>query len=380
MRPILGKVFRQMKRTKVTVAPVVAPKPEAATMHDVARLAGVSSMTVSRVMNGKLSVRKDTREKVEAAVAALNYAPNQAARRLAGAKPIRVGFLYSNPSAGYLSEFLVGLLNQASLNNVQLVVEKCEAGEHEEEQTQRLIANGVDGIILPPPLCDAKPLIDLIAASGIPAVAAACGQPDKRVSAVSIDDYQAAYVMTSHLVSLGHQRIGFVIGHPNQTASARRLAGFQAALVDAGVPSFPELIVQGMFSYRSGLDAAQMLLGLDARPTAIFASNDDMAAAAVAIAYRMGLDVPGDLTVVGFDDTALATTIWPELTTMRQPITEMAEAALEFLVQQILAQRDGTPSAPEHILMDFSLVRRHSDAAPRLWPLRKSGVAMTSIV
>jgi LacI family transcriptional regulator len=338
------------------------------TMSDVAQLAGVSPMTVSRVMNGKTTVRQSTRDKVAAAVAALNYAPNQEARRLAGAKPIRVGFLYSNPSAGYLSEFLVGLLNQASLNNVQLLVEKCEAGEHEEEQTERLIANGVDGIILPPPLCDSARIIDLITESAIPAVAVACGQPDPKVSAVSIDDYQAAYAMTCHLIALGHQRIGFVIGHPNQTASARRLAGFKAAIAEKGAQADPELIVPGMFTYRSGLDAAEILLGLKERPTAIFASNDDMAAAVVAIAHRLGLDVPGDLTVAGFDDTALATTIWPELTTVRQPITEMAEAAVQFLVRQIRAQRDGTPAPSEHIVMDFALIRRQSDAAPRTRP------------
>jgi DNA-binding LacI/PurR family transcriptional regulator len=112
------------------------------------------------------------------------------------------------------------------------VVEKCEADEHGVEQARRLIANGVDGIILPPPLCDTRQLIDLIAASGTPAVTVACGQPDQRVSGVSIDDYLAAYAMTCHLISLGHQRIGFVIGHPNQSASARRLAGFQAAIAE----------------------------------------------------------------------------------------------------------------------------------------------------
>ncbi|SFU37549.1 LacI family DNA-binding transcriptional regulator [Pseudoduganella namucuonensis] len=343
-------------------------KPGVPTMSDVAKLAGVSPMTVSRVMNGDTKVRQSTRRKVDEAVAALNYVPNQAARRLAGSRPIRVGFLYSNPSAGYLSEFLVGLLNQASLNNVQLVVEKCEAGEHWKEQTQRLIENGVDGIILPPPLCDTPALIDLIAAAAMPAVTVACGAPDPRVCAVSIDDFQAAYDMTSHLIALGHQRIGFIIGHPNQSASARRLAGFKAAIKAKGVQAAPELIVQGMFTYRSGLDAAEMLLSLEQRPSAVFASNDDMAAATVAIAHRMGLDVPGDLTVAGFDDTALATTIWPELTTVRQPITVMAEAAVQYLVRQIRALREGAPEDPEHVAMDFELIRRQSDAAPRHRP------------
>jgi LacI family transcriptional regulator len=362
-----------MTKSKVKPAPVpaVQSRSQAPTMADVAELAGVSPMTVSRVMNGDTNVREKTRNRVDAAVAALNYVPNQAARRLAGSRPIRVGFLYSNPSAGYLSEFLVGLLNQASPNNVQLVVEKCEADEHGVEQARRLIANGVDGIILPPPLCDVHNLIDLIATSGTPAITVACGQPDPRVGGVSIDDYQAAYAMTCHLIALGHQRIGFVIGHPNQSASARRLAGFKAAIAEKHVQSAAELIVQGQFTYRSGLDAAESLLGLAQRPTAVFASNDDMAAAVVAIAHRLGLDVPGDLTVAGFDDTALATTIWPELTTVRQPITAMAEEAVQSLVRLIRAQRNGTPEAPEHVVTKHTLVRRQSDAAPRLRPSAK---------
>jgi LacI family transcriptional regulator len=256
---------------------------------------------------------------------------------------------------------------------VQLVVEKCE-GEQWKDKTQRLIDNGVDGIILPPPLCDTPGLIDLIARAHIPAVTVACGMPDKRVSAVSIDDYQAAYTMANHLMSLGHQRIGFVIGNPNQTASGRRLEGFKAAIKDRAITNPPELIVQGMFTYRSGLDAAEALLSLEQRPSAIFASNDDMAAAAVAIAHRMGLDVPGDLTVAGFDDTALATTIWPELTTVRQPIADMAETAVKFLVRQIRAEREGAPEEPEHLLVNFSLIRRQSDAAPRMRPSSKISV------
>ncbi|MES2037075.1 MAG: LacI family DNA-binding transcriptional regulator [Pseudomonadota bacterium] len=359
-----------MTKSKVKQEPVaiVDNQQHAPTMSDVAKLAGVSAMTVSRVMNGDSNVREQTRTRVDAAIAQLNYIPNQAARRLAGLRPIRIGFLYSNPSAGYLSEFLVGLLNQVSPNNIQLVVEKCEADEHDVEQAQRLITNGVDGIILPPPLCDSARLIELIAATGTPAVTVACGQPDPRVGGISIDDYEAAYAMVCHLVALGHHRIGFIIGHPNQSASARRLEGFKAAIAEKNVESAPELITQGMFTYRSGLDAAEALLGLPERPTAIFASNDDMAAAVVSIAHRLGLDVPGDLTVAGFDDTSLATTIWPELTTVRQPIADMAEAAVQLLLQQIRGQRNGTPQAPEHVRIEHTLVRRQSDAAPRLRP------------
>jgi LacI family transcriptional regulator len=338
------------------------------TMVDVARLAGVSAMTVSRVMNGKTTVHEKTRKKVADAVAALNYAPNQEARSLAGAKPVRIGFLYSNPSAGYLSEFLVGLLNQASINNVQLFVEKCDAGEHELEQTERLIRNGLDGIILPPPLCDSQAVIARLKAAGGPVAVVACGQPDPEVNSIRIDDYQAAYQMTRHLIALGHRRIAFIAGHPNQTASARRQAGYLAAVREGPADTDPGLIVPGQFTYHSGLEAAETLLAMPERASAVFASNDDMAAATVAVAHRLGLDVPGDLTVVGFDDTALATTIWPSLTTVRQPVADMAEAAVQQLLRHIRGQRAGTPLRPVHELMEFSLIRRQSDAAPRIRP------------
>ena len=338
------------------------------TMVDVAKLAGVSAMTVSRVMNGKTLVRESTRRKVADAVAALNYTPNQEARNLAGSKPIRVGFLYSNPSAAYLSEFLVGLLNQSGLNNVQLFVEKCEAGNHETEHTQRLIDNGLDGVILPPPLCDSEAVLGCVARAGIPAVVVACGSPAAGLGAVSIDDFDAAHYMTRHLIALGHQRIGFIVGHPNQSASARRLDGYRAAIAEMNADASDELVVQGMFTYRSGLDAAEQLLALADRPTAIFASNDDMAAATVAVAHRLALDVPGDLTVTGFDDTALATTIWPELTTVRQPIAEMAREAVQALVRRVRALREDETAEPEQTRLDFVLVRRQSDAAPRVRP------------
>jgi LacI family transcriptional regulator len=340
-------------------------------MLDVAKLAGVSPMTVSRVMNGKSIVRESTRKKVAEAAAALNYAPNQEARILAGGKPVRVGFLYGMPSersGSYLTEVLLGLLNETSMNNVQLLVKKSEEGDMVIEQTQRLIDSGLDGIILPPPLGDNAAIVDLIVNAGIPVVVIACGRPDARASAIGIDDRSAAYSMTRHLIELGHQRVGFIAGHPHQSVSAPRLAGYQDAVRELGADAAPELVVQGMFNYRSGLDAAETLLALPERPTAIFASNDDMAAAAVAVAQRLGLDVPGDITVAGFDDTALATTIWPALTTVRQPTMEMAEAAVQCVVRRIQALRDGEPAPAEHEIVDFTLVRRQSDAAPRIRP------------
>ncbi|MDO6415184.1 LacI family DNA-binding transcriptional regulator [Sphingomonas sp. BIUV-7] len=339
----------------------------APTINDVAKRAGVSSMTVSRVINGEANVRESTRETVNAAIAALNYAPNPAARSLAGAGQVRIGLLYSNPSAAYLSEFLVGGLDQASRSDAQIVVEKCEIGDHEVAAAQHLIAGGIDGIILPPPICDSRLVLEVLQKAGIPTVVVATGSPPDKMLAVTIDDRDAARAMTRHLMALGHRRIGFVMGNPNQTGSALRLEGYQSALAEAGLTADPELIAPGLYTYRSGLDAADQLLGLDKPPTAVFAANDDMAAAVIAVAHRRGLDVPGDLSVCGFDDTALATAIWPELTTIHQPIAEMSRASVELLITAI-RQKGRLSETGRHLVLDYTLIRRHSDAPPRRRP------------
>lgn len=336
----------------------------AATISDVAREAGVSPMTVSRVINNETNVREATRERVTAAVARLHYSPNPAARSLAGAQPIRLGLLYSNPSAAYLSEFLVGSLDSASQANIQLIVEKCELGDHEIEVAQMLIAGGIDGLILPSPLCDSSDLLRMLTREDVPSVAVGSGSPSADLLAVSIDEVTAAHTMMRHILALGHRRIGFVIGNPKQSVSAKRLEGYRLALAEAGIAYDDRLVAQGLFTYRSGLEAADVLLDIADPPTAIFASNDDMAAAVVAAAHRRGLDVPRDLTVCGFDDTTLATATWPELTTIHQPIADMARAGVELLVKEVRSRRNGNVNASEHIQLDFRLVRRETDAVP----------------
>jgi LacI family transcriptional regulator len=346
----------------------------APTIADVAQMAGVSLMTVSRVINAESNVRDATRELVHAAIAKLNYAPNRAARRLAGAAQLRIGLLYSNPSESYLSAFLLGSLEQASRADIQLVVQHADSGSEEREVAQRLLNSGVDGIILPPPLCDSQPVLDLLADARIPTVVVATARQPDKLAAVSIDDRSAAREMTTHLLDLGHQRIGFIIGNPNLTASGERLEGYREALAARGIAVDEALIAQGFFTYRSGLDAAEELLEVGNAPSAIFASNDDMAAATVAVAHRRGLDVPGDLTVVGFDDSALATTIWPELTTIHQPIADMSRAAVDLLATMLRDKRSGGSEPAKHVVLDYTLIRRQSDAAPRRRPAaRKLG-------
>lgn len=343
----------------------VRSQPSAPTIADVAAKAGFSLMTVSRVINGEKNVRDSTRDAVLEAVRALNYSPNQAARTLAGAEPIRIGLLYSNPSAAYLSRYLLGSLEQARLSHVQLIIEKCESGTDEEEAAlAELIASGVDGIILSPPMCDSPAILAQLEASHVLSVIVANWMPEAEVSVVRIDDHEAAAAMTRHIIALGHRRIGFIVGNQSHKASEQRELGFRAAMHAAGLEVPDALITRGEFTYRSGLAAAESLLDLPERPTAIFASNDDMAAAAVAVAHRRHLDVPTDLTVVGFDDTDFAQSIWPELTTIHQPIAQMSRTAVEMLVGQIRARRAGKSEPVQQALLDFTLMHRDSDAPP----------------
>jgi LacI family transcriptional regulator len=339
-----------------------------ATIKDVARHAGVSPMTVSRVVNGSKYVSSTTRHAVQRAVRELGYSPNLAARNLASERGERLGLLYGNPSSAYLSEFLVGALESAIRHGVQLVLEKCEPTPVVSRRAvRRLLAGAVVGVVLPPPLCESSVLRAELGAARLPVVTVASGRPAADTMCVRIDDYSAALEMTRYLINLGHERLAFIKGHPNQSASEERWLGFTAALEEASGAKrggrTPPRVEQGFFSFRSGLDAARKLLASDPAPTAIFASNDDMAAAVIAEAHRHGLDVPRDLTVVGFDDTLIASTVWPELTTIQQPIARMAAEAIDMLVTAV---RGGRRSAERlHRLIPHALISRQSAAAPK---------------
>lgn len=334
------------------------------TLLDVARHAGVSPMTASRVINRHPQVGTEMRLRVEASVRALGYRPNLAGRSLRTARPLRIGLLYSNPSAAYLNQFMLGVLEQSSLDGHQVLVERCTSLRSQRAATERLLAAGVDGVILPPPLCDSRSTIAALHARGMPVLAAAGGEPVAAVSAVRIDDYQGARAMTRYLLELGHRRIGFVRGDPAHAPSALRAAGFFDAMAEAGLAVAPQDVAEGRFTYRSGLAAAQALLARPQRPGALFCSNDDMAAAALAVAHGLGLRIPEQLSVAGFDDTPVATTVWPELTTIRQPVAAMGRTAVIRLVEDVRRQRQGEPAAPVQHTMRYTLVRRGSTAPP----------------
>jgi LacI family transcriptional regulator len=336
----------------------------ASTIHDVAALAGVSSMTASRVVSGSVPVREELREKVLAAVKTLNYRPNVAARA-ARSGSVRIGIVLTNPKSSILGDFLLGAYGESTRLGVQLLVEPAIESSASLEALRRIVRAGVDGVILPPPLGDSTAALNLLRKEHISALAFATSDAQSAIPAVSIDDFKGASLMTQHLIDLGHKRIAFVQGGALHSTAQRREAGYRATMEKNGLPVRAGWVQPGDYTFKSGLEAAGRLLALSPRPTAIFAANDDMASGVIALAHGSNLQLPEQLSVAGFDDTPLASTLWPALTTIHQPIATMASTAVLTIADSIRKQRSGEAPTSMHYRMDCSLVTRASTAPPQ---------------
>ena len=329
------------------------------TIHDVARQSGVSIKTVSRVLNREPNVKADTRDRVQAAVAALRYRPNISARSLAGSKAYLIGVFFDNPSPGYITDVQLGAIARCREEGYHLIVEPLDStADNVEDQVAPMLATlRMDGVILTAPVCDHPVVLAALEREEVPYVRISPGSDLDRSARVGMDDRLAAYEMTRHLIDLGHTDIGFIIGHPDHGASHLRHKGFMDAMADAKLTVRPERVAQGHFSFRSGFEAAEQLLTSEDRPTAVFASNDDMALGVMAVANRLRLNVPETLSVAGFDDTPGAKVTWPQLTTVRQPIAAMAGAAADMLLTGASWDEGAAPTSR---LLDFELILRES--------------------
>ena len=335
---------------------------QSVTIQTVAERAGVSAMTVSNVLNNRHNVRATTREAVIAAARELGYMPNLAARSLASAATIRIGLFSRNLDSGFLSSILSGALEETSESGAQLVMRRFEAPKLDEliASAEALRATGIGAIISPPPYCE---LISDHCAPGafpLPLVAISPGDELPGIPGVRIDDRAAAREMTAYLISLGHTRIGFIRIGSRLHADKTRYEGYRDALTNAGIIAQPEMVASANLTYESGLAAANELLAISPRPTAIFASNDEIAAAIVSVAHRMGIDIPGQLSVAGFDDGPLALKIWPTLTTIRQPVTQIAAMAARRAIGIVTSGEVD----PQVTYLDHQLIIRESTARP----------------
>jgi len=314
-----------------------------ATIDDVAKMAGVSIKTVSRVVNNEPNVRESTQQAVQKVVQKLNYRPNPSARSLAGTRSYLIALLYDdpdlyeNPSSNYIVNIQQGALRVCKSENYGLVIHPCNYRDKDLNiQISALISHSkIDGLILAPPLCDQKSLLAAISKIGTPAVLISPGNVVDTQLSVTTNDRDACSEMTAYLASLGHTRIAFITGNRDHEALERRFSGYKDGLRKAGLSYRKRLVVEGDNSFGSGEECARKLLQSKTPPTAIFACNDDMATGVIRVAHQMGLKIPEDLSVAGFDDIPLTQQIYPALTTIRQPVRSMAESAVEILMDQV---------------------------------------------
>jgi len=329
-------------------------------IEDVAEAAGVSIKTVSRVLNNEPNVRRETQARVQAAVEQLGYRPNPSARSLASQRSYVLALAYNNPSRNYLMEIQSGMLAACHASQYNLLLAPLGTGRQALPDLSALFETSrPDGVVLIPPLTDDPVVIACLEGKRVPFACIAPRDPTDRIG-VRMDETTAVVEMMQHLLALGHHRIGHIKGPQAHGACQWRHAGYRQALRAAGIAYDPALVVSGRFSFESGLEGAQRLLSLDDPPTAIFAANDDMAAAVFRVAGERGLRVPRDLSVCGFDDTPIARHIYPALTTVRQPSAEMGRLASQQLIERIRAPHGG-----HMITLEHTVLVRESSAPPR---------------
>lgn len=330
------------------------------TIIDVAREAGVSYTTVSRVINAKDNVRPDKRERVLAAMERLGYVVNQHARTLAGGRSQMVGMLVHDLSTNYVSEIVRGIETSLDATPYDLMLYTTHRRPGRESSYIAQMSNGiVDGLLIVSPRTDRETLA-LLRQREVPHVIIDHRDPTGHNPTVSVTNWQGAYEATSYLLELGHRRIGFITGALDIDCSQERFYGYRTALEAAGLAVDVSLVREGDFQRQRGYEAASELLALPERPTAIFASNDLSAFGALEAIHDHGLQVPDDISLVGFDDIPPAAHVHPALTTVRQPLHHMGQVAMEMLLHSIEGR-----SAVEQAELPTELVIRRSCQAPR---------------
>lgn len=332
-------------------------------MTDVAARAGVSIKSVSRIINDEPHISAKLRAKVEAAIAALDYVPDTAARSLAGKRSFAIGVIFDNPSPNYTMKVMTGAYRACIEQAYHLRIVNLDT----QVPLERLVAqidamlrhSRADGFILTPPITDNPAILDMLEQRQVRYSRIAPVLDLGRSGEVGIDDAAAAAQIADMFWELGHRRYGLVNGPVDHGASKTRRRGFLDRIRQLN----PEILVSegnGGFSFAGGIAAGRELLGARKYPTAIFAANDDMAAGVMVACAEYGLKVPDDVSVCGFDDSWVAMSVWPYLTTIYQPIEEMAhDAAL------MLLERNVSDDVPPRRHLEFRLIKRGSVTTAR---------------
>lgn len=337
------------------------------TIDDVAALSGVARVTVSRVLNGGANVRPELRDKVRRAVEMLDYRVNVQARALAGGASRLFTLVHpsaddSEPNSYWESALELGALRACTENGFHLITRRIgKADWGSRDWALDLIDNHLcEGIVLTPPFSDDLQLCDFIRSKGCALVSIAPGAAARQAMlSVGIDDEAAGCEIASHLIGLGHTRFAFIGGLEGHFAAEQRWVGVLRALRDADLDDSAIRFMRGDFSFKSGVDLAFAILSAEDRPSALICANDDMAVGALFAAHRVGLSVPAELSITGFDDTPISALIWPPLTTVHQPIREMGQRAVELLIERL---KSGKGEETGFELLGHEVVPRHSTA------------------
>ena len=329
------------------------------TINDVARLSGVSKRTISRVINNSPKVGEATRVRIQKIIDELNYRPNPQARGLAARRSYLLGLIYDNPDALYINDVQRGVLSVCREFGYELVVHPCDMKD------ENLILDAVgfasrsklDGVIILPPVSENNDLAGGLAEANVNYVRLASVALDSADHVVISNERSAAAAMAEYLVRLGHRRIGYIAGPKGMKSTRERLEGFCDALEKHGHKLGEDMLARGAYTFESGIECTRQLLANPEPPTAIFASNDEMAVGVINAAQEMGLKVPDNLSVAGFDDSMLASRIIPSLTTIRRPVKEMARLATAKLIASIDGRED---DAGRVIIVEPAMIARNS--------------------
>ena len=337
-------------------------KSNSVTIFDVANEAGVSYSTVSRVVNGFQFVKEDTRTRVLAAMEKLGYVANLQARSLAGGNSRMIGLLIHDLENSYINEVIKGVDSEISKIGYDILLATTHQRLQKEPEYVKKLTNGlVDGliIILPRNLGAYR---DYLQKAEFPYVVIEPDNSKAVHSHVKSLNWRGAFEATQYLCQLGHRRIGFIKGRPDVASAYERFEAFQAALAEEQVSFEPTLVVEGDFTKEQGYEAGEMLLGLSERPTAVFCANDETALGMMDAALDKGLNIPHDLSIMGFDDIPQARYVRPQLTTVRQKMHRMGQLSIQLLIEHIENGQD----EPKQIELETELIVRGSTAPPRL--------------
>ena len=330
------------------------------TINDVARIANVSKKTVSRVINKSPLLSDTTREKVESVIRDIGFVPNMQARALALRRNFIIAAIHDNPNAQFLVNVQQGILEGIAESDFGLMVQPVDRNSPTIEADIRafLERHRPYGVVLLPPISERDELADLCREFECRYVRMGSVQLDDPAHVVSSNDREAVRDAVTYLLDRGHTKIALIEGPEGFTSPQERRAGFKEALASAGLDVDPNLVRPGRYTFESGVDAAEDLLAKNARFTAIFACNDEMAIGAMIACRRSGLRIPEDISIVGFDDTPLSSHVWPSLTTVHWPIKQMAYSAARKIIAPV-----GDPVEHEWLLPS-TLMERGSVVPP----------------